>query len=539
MPFTPDDAEKHHKGLSDKGKRQWARIAESVRKRELKAGKTEEEAAISAIKQANGVIKTNAFGDNDFPRTTDLFNDPKPTPEKTRLYEIETPEEEDLPQEIQNILKTAYFACRTSYIKDNPDDRDSLDNKAYCTSVAWDAVKNEGWEKGANGEWIRLNVNKAYTVYAQTQDEYEVELKVHQGKPFIIVPVTMMVEGVHSGSHGAIYHPIDELGKFPKAWDGIPVVINHPEVNGVNVSANSPDIIDSRTVGRVYNTHVKGSKLKAEVWLDEDKLNEIAPDIEEKINKNELIEVSVGVFTEDDEVEGDWNGETYSAIARGHRPDHLAILTECVGACSCADGCGIRANKAEKSIKDIQETEVIPSGGVKDVPVAVLVRGKFSNNNQKEETKMADSKCTPCVEKKVGELIANSQGRWTDTDKDFLQTLSEEQLDKMMPIVIEKEKEVQVNVLSKEDQEALAAYKAEKKAKREQTIQDIQANSSKELWPDEVLKNMNDDTLKRVYDSVRKENVADYSLNTGFSVNVSSSEVEPLYPAGIDVEVKK
>ena len=152
---------------------------------------------------------------------------------------------------------------------------------------------------------------------------------------------------------------------------------------------------------------------------------------------------------------------------------------------------------------------------------------------------MADSKCTPCVEKKVGELIANSQGRWTDTDKDFLQTLSEEQLDKMMPIVIEKEKEVQVNVLSKEDQEALAAYKAEKKAKREQTIQDIQANSSKELWPDEVLKNMNDDTLKRVYDSVRKENVADYSLNTGFSVNVSSSEVEPLYPAGIDVEVKK
>lgn len=145
-------------------------------------------------------------------------------------------------------------------------------------------------------------------------------------------------------------------------------------------------------------------------------------------------------------------------------------------------------------------------------------------------------KCTPCIEKKVGELIANSQGRWTDNDKDFLQNLSEEQLDKMMPIVITKEKEVQVNVLSKEDQEALAAYKAEKKAKREQMIADIQANSSKELWPDDVLTNMNEDTLKRVFNSVKKEIVADYSLNASINTNAFKSDVEPLYPMGFDVK---
>jgi len=156
----------------------------------------------------------------------------------------------------------------------------------------------------------------------------------------------MIVEGVHNGSHGPLLHRMKDLGKFPQMWDGIPVTVDHPMKDGEYVSANSPGVIDELMVGRVYNTHVEGSALKAEVWLDEDRLSEVSEEILNQVNEEKKIEVSLGMYTEDEEESGDWNGETYEAIAKNHRPDHLAILPNgVVGACSIDDGCGIGANK--------------------------------------------------------------------------------------------------------------------------------------------------------------------------------------------------
>jgi len=103
--------------------------------------------------------------------------------------------------------------------------------------------------------------------YNQIIEGYEVRKVIHQGKPHIVVPVTMMVEGVHDGSHGPIFHSIAELGKFTGAWDGRPVVIRHPKINGMSVSANIPILIDSEMVGRVFNTHVDGNKLRQRFGL--------------------------------------------------------------------------------------------------------------------------------------------------------------------------------------------------------------------------------------------------------------------------------
>lgn len=152
-------------------------------------------------------------------------------------------------------------------------------------------------------------------------------------------------------------------------------------------------------------------------------------------------------------------------------------------------------------------------------------------------------KCSPCIEKKVNDLIANSGGKWTEEDRESLLTLSEVVLDKIaQPEVKEVTKEVQVNVLSDEDRNALAAYKAEQKAKRDKMCAEIQANTSKELWPDATLKLMDDDTVKRLFDSVKKDEVVDYSVN-GAGMPISnysaSSEVEPLYPSFVQIETKK
>jgi len=59
MPWKLEDVSKHKKGLTDKQKKQWVRIANSVLARCLKKGGTEKTCAPSAIKQANGVVVAN------------------------------------------------------------------------------------------------------------------------------------------------------------------------------------------------------------------------------------------------------------------------------------------------------------------------------------------------------------------------------------------------------------------------------------------------------------------------------------------------
>lgn len=192
-----------------------------------------------------------------------------------------------------------------------------------------------------------MNKERMYRL-VQANENYSIRTQTHQGRPHLVVPVVMMVEGVHSGSHGPLFHPREELGRYPASWDGIPVMIHHPEEEGENVSANSPELIDSSAVGRIYNTHMDGNKLRAEVWLDEERLRKESPDALEYIQQGFPLEVSVGVFTDEEYITGEHNGEHYTSVARNHRPDHLALLPGGVGACSWVDGCGIRTNTNNK-----------------------------------------------------------------------------------------------------------------------------------------------------------------------------------------------
>lgn len=506
MPFTQDDAEKHKKGMTDKMKKQWARVAESVRKREMKKGMSEKDAAASAIKQANGVV---------------MMND---------------------------------------------------------------------------------NTSNLYSSYNSKQVlDYEVKLTLHQKKAHIVAPVVMMVEGVHNGSQGPLLHEIAELGKFPASWNGIPIIIYHPEdENGNPVSANSPDIVDNEVVGRVYNTEVDGTKLKAEIWLDEDKLNDVSPETLTSINNSEEIEVSLGMFTENELVEGNYNGKEYKGIAYNHRPDHLAILPDQTGACSCKDGCGIGANNKNKDMERTKKTKTqkmldtlglagymsnnieeycddfviystteeisdrkmyrqdykINDGKVELVgaPVEVhkkveyvvnttMTRNKFSINNKKEDKNMPKGNdCPKCLEK-INALIANAQSPFKEADRVWLLDQEETTLEKLAPVVIEKEKivtqekTVDVTKLLPEDQAALAYGKKQLAEKRAKMTKGIQDNTSKEAWPELVLNSLPEEMLERVYNSVKKEDDedVDYSLN-GEHIQANAGDDDGMYPVELDVK---
>jgi len=274
MPWTVADVEEHKKGLSAKQKRKWVAVANSVLKRCMDEGGSEETCAASAIRQANGVAGNEA----------------------------------------------------------------------------------------------------EMSLHAVQIDKYIVRTEQHQGHQHLVVPVIMMVEGVHAGSHGPLLHPAEELGRFVETWNGIPVVIQHPERDGTNVSANSPDIIDTQTVGRIYNAHMDGQRLCAEAWIDQERIASVSPETLNLIQSQRRLDVSVGVFSEDDLTPGTWNGEEYTGIARGHRPDHLALLPGGQGACSWDDGCGVRANE-DKGGKVAKEDEVSTTVEIKADDLDVTAKG--------------------------------------------------------------------------------------------------------------------------------------------------------------------
>ena len=67
----------------------------------------------------------------------------------------------------------------------------------------------------------------------------------------------------------------------------------------------------------------------------------------------------------------------------------------------------------------------------------------------------------------------------------------------------------------------------------------IQANTAEGIWTDEVLKVMSEDNLERLFNSVKKEETPDYSLNGNTQLSANSDEEEGLYPVGINFEETK
>lgn len=180
-----------------------------------------------------------------------------------------------------------------------------------------------------------------------------------EGRRHMIVPMVMLTEGVHVGSQGALLYPGDEIPKAAPVWNHKPIVVYHPQINGVGVSACDPAILNSRKVGVILNTRVdtvvvanakpakrSRARLKAEAWLDPEQLKVVDNRVLEALERGDMVEVSTGLWTENEGDAGEWEGERYEAIARNFKPDHLAILPDVVGACSIKDGAGLNRNQA-------------------------------------------------------------------------------------------------------------------------------------------------------------------------------------------------
>lgn len=170
------------------------------------------------------------------------------------------------------------------------------------------------------------------------------------GRDYLVAPMAMITEGVHKGSGGSLYYPADETERAAPAWNMKPIVVYHPEINGQGCSACDPQILENQQVGMVMNTQWRG-KLRAEAWIDKDMANNVDPRVMDALENNKLMEVSTGLYTVNESKAGEFNGKTYTHIARNHAPDHLALLPDRVGACSIADGAGLlQLNEAAEGV---------------------------------------------------------------------------------------------------------------------------------------------------------------------------------------------
>lgn len=489
----------------------------------------------------------------------------------------------------------------------------------------------------------RVNANKMETekfiVQSTASLDYEIRTETHQGKEHIVVPVVMMVEGVHNGSRGPLLHTAQELGHIVDSWNGIPVVIDHPQDSAGNyVSANSPQVVDQAVVGRVYNSYMDGQKLKGEAWLDASKLRAASPEAEQAIRQKQPVDVSVGVFNDEEDTEGEWNGEVYTAVARNHRPDHLALLPGAQGACSWSDGCGVRVNKELSETLNLNVNEMskkeefkvfkdLNGQGLAVIPMQVnqegmmellgkvrqkldsmdtdykmyfleelyddsviyrvrnmeadtttlykvnyqingdgkvefngdpaevrrnityetaMRRTKFNNNKNKSGMEVnAD------VKKKVDELIANTNSKFTNCDREWLEGQSLEQLKSLEPkreepqetkldankaFEVLKEnkpnKEQILELLSEEDKQAFNQGIKLYQEKRQKMVDTITNNT--DAWKKEELEKMDFETLEKVAKTVKP--AADYSgQNAGGQIETNTEQEEGvLLPPGVE-----
>lgn len=163
------------------------------------------------------------------------------------------------------------------------------------------------------------------------------------GREHFVVSAVLIVPGVLSGSHGPVFYPESELRKNPAIWNGIPIVVNHPFLNGEPVSANDPNILRNSGVGVLLNSRFEKGKLIADAWIDRHRSAWIDRRIVQNLERGKPMEVSTGLFSESKQAaEGSsYRGRIYSAIAENIIPDHLALLPDSTGACSLRDGCGL------------------------------------------------------------------------------------------------------------------------------------------------------------------------------------------------------
>lgn len=169
----------------------------------------------------------------------------------------------------------------------------------------------------------------------------------YKGKPYVVVPIVALKEGVIHAMNSDCneYVPGGELSA--DGWEGRPIFVGHPLQHGQPVSGQHPAVKDS-AVGFTRHASVKDNSLSMEAWVEQEMADQETLDA---LKANLGMDVSVGVFTKNEDKDGEFGGKSYASIWRGIRPDHLALLPKDEGACNWEMGCGVRSAQMRNAMR--------------------------------------------------------------------------------------------------------------------------------------------------------------------------------------------
>jgi hypothetical protein len=187
-----------------------------------------------------------------------------------------------------------------------------------------------------------------YTSLVVNFDTSAVREETLHGRKYWVVNMVSGKEGVLPGSRGPGYYPKEEWAKGAELWNHKPIVVYHPtkkDENGVEkpISAADPEVLGKQQIGFTLNSRYEDG-LKQEAWIEQDLAKKVDTRVYDAIRNKTSLEVSTGLIVDDDKTTGVWNGVKYEFVARNHRPNHVAVLPDEIGACSMTDGCGLLVN---------------------------------------------------------------------------------------------------------------------------------------------------------------------------------------------------
>lgn len=291
--------------------------------------------------------------------------------------------------------------------------------------------------------------------------------EILNGSKYLVAPLVMIVPGILNGSRGKGLYLEDQLKPTLHDWNGVPITLDHPLLNGNPVSARRPDILRNHWMGNVYNSNFDG-KLRSEGWFHVNATKALSPKIHKALVEGTPFELSTGLNADTEPSNGQlWNGKEYDFKVVNIKPDHLAVLPDSVGACSLQDGCGVLVNEySHSTLRNTLESLLVdlllpgyPTGSglsemdhpyVTDVFDTYFVyrygsdlyKMGYKADLQKEKVKLSEAKPVkvqrvttysplnnkePDMNPNVDFLIANCSC-WGENDREFLNGLSPEKL---------------------------------------------------------------------------------------------------------------
>lgn len=281
-------------------------------------------------------------------------------------------------------------------------------------------------------------------------DRTEIRYETLDGARHIVVPVVMLRSSVVMNS---VLVPMEEV--YPISWNGVPVTVHHPQNDGGQyISANSPEVVEDWTVGRIFNARLDSGALKAEAWINIDKANTLDPTLVPMIEGNTDMDVSTGFFSNDTEATGSMGGRAFTSIARNLNPDHLALLPGGTGACSWEDGCGLRANeRKDPNMADDATEEKVSVSTFAKILELVGIKHNSEELNANRRGDDADYR------QMVADLISNDASPFVPEDEDSLRMMSYATLTSMRDAFVPGGKKADEDVKDNNQKEADVADK--------------------------------------------------------------------------------